>query len=169
MATEIERKYLVVDDSWRSAVSESIVMAQGYLNDLQAVESGAMKTSIRARIEGDVAKLNIKSGERGVERQEFEYDIPVADAHALLSLAVGGLIEKTRHIIPAGNGLKWEVDEFAGDNAGLIVAEIELPSADHVVEMPSWAGREVTDEIRFYNFSLADYPYKDWSAAEKEL
>lgn len=169
MATEIERKYLVVDDSWRSAVSESIVMAQGYLNDLQAVESGAMKTSIRARIEGDVAKLNIKSGERGVERQEFEYGIPVGDAHALLSLAVGGLIEKTRHIIPAGNGLKWEVDEFAGDNAGLIVAEIELPSADHAVEMPSWAGREVTDDIRFYNLSLADYPYKDWSAADKEL
>lgn len=169
MATEIERKFLVVNESWRSAVSESIAMAQGYLNDLQAVESGAMKSSIRARIEGDVAKLNIKSGERGVERQEFEYDIPVAEARSLLRLAVGGLVEKTRHVIPAGNGLKWEIDEFAGDNAGLIVAEIELPSTDHPVVLPSWAGREVTDEIRFYNLSLADYPYRDWSAAEKEL
>ena len=97
MGIEIERKFLLVDDAWRAAAHKVVPMAQGYLNDLAMVDSGAMQTSVRVRIEGESAFLNIKSREAGPSRQEFEYEIPLADARALLALCVGGRIDKHRH------------------------------------------------------------------------
>ena len=99
MPIEIERKFLVTSDAWRAAAHEVVPMAQGYLNDLATVDSGAMKTSVRVRIAGDEAFLNLKSRELGHTRQEFDYPIPVADARALLALCVGGVIDKRRHYV----------------------------------------------------------------------
>lgn len=166
MGIEIERKFTVIGDAWRGAAERSVRMAQGYLNDIGAVQDGRQKASVRVRIAGDEAFLNMKSRELGHTRQEFDYAIPVADAEALLALCVGGLIDKTRHYVRHA-GFVWEVDEFAGENAGLIVAEIELPSADTSFERPGWAGNEVTDELRYYNLALAERPYSRWSAEEK--
>lgn len=166
MGIEIERKFTVVGDSWRSQVEKSGRMAQGYVNDIAAMNAGTQKASVRVRIAGDAAFLNIKSRELGHTRQEFDYEIPVADAEALLKLCVGGLIEKTRHYVRHA-GFLWELDVFEGENSGLRVAEIELPSADTVFEKPDWAGREVTEELRYYNLALADYPYSRWRPEEK--
>jgi len=163
---EIERKFLVVGDGWREAAHKVAPMAQGYLNDLAAMDAGAMKASVRVRIAGDEAFLNLKSRELGHTRQEFDYPIPVADARALLALCVGGLVDKRRHYVEHA-GFLWEVDEFLGDNAGLVVAEIELPSADAAFERPAWAGREVTDSARYYNLALSTRPFAQWNPAER--
>ncbi|MGY8564946.1 CYTH domain-containing protein [Paracidovorax citrulli] len=161
MGLEIERKFLVTSDAWRAAVHAVIPMAQGYVNDTAAIESGAQKASVRVRIQGDTAFLNLKSREIGHTRQEFDYPIPVEDARALLALCVGGLIDKRRHLVRHG-GLLWEVDEFLGDNAGLVVAEVELEHADQPIDLPEWAGDEVTDDVRYYNLALAARPYTTW-------
>jgi len=161
MGIEIERKFLVTSDDWRAAAHAVIPMAQGYINDTAAMDSGAQKASVRVRIQGDAAYLNIKSRELGHTRQEFDYPIPVGDARDLLALCVGGLIDKRRHLVHHG-GLLWEVDEFLGDNAGLVVAEVELQSADQAFDRPGWAGAEVTDELRYYNLALASHPYSRW-------
>lgn len=161
MGIEIERKFLVTNDDWRAAAHAVITMAQGYINDTAAMDSGAQKASVRVRIQGDAAYLNIKSRELGHTRQEFDYPIPVGDARDLLALCVGGLIDKRRHLVHHG-GLLWEVDEFLGDNAGLVVAEVELQSADQAFDRPGWAGAEVTDELRYYNLALASHPYTRW-------
>lgn len=161
MGIEIERKFLVTDDSWRAAAHAVIPMAQGYINDMAAVDSGAQKASVRVRIQGEDAYLNIKSRELGHTRQEFDYPVPVSEARELLALCVGGLIDKRRHLVQH-DGLLWEVDEFLGDNAGLVVAEVELESADQVFAKPDWAGAEVTDELRYYNLALASKPYSQW-------
>ncbi|MEA5668866.1 CYTH domain-containing protein [Stenotrophomonas sp. MH1] len=161
MGIEIERKFLVTNDDWRAAAHAVIPMAQGYINDTAAMDSGAQKASVRVRIQGDAAYLNIKSRELGHTRQEFDYPIPVGDARDLLALCVGGLIDKRRHLVHHG-GLLWEVDEFLGDNAGLVVAEVELQSADQAFDRPGWAGAEVTDELRYYNLALASHPYTRW-------
>ncbi len=166
MAIEIERKFRVLDDGWRRHVVTSVRMAQGYINDMDALRAGRQNASVRVRIAGDQAFLNLKSREPGRRRQEFDYPIPVADAQALLALCVGGLIDKVRHYIPQ-DGLTWEVDEFGGDNAGLVVAELELPAVDTAFELPAWLGREVTEELRFYNLALAERPYSRWSAVEQ--
>ncbi len=166
MALEIERKFLVTSDDWRAAAREVVPMAQGYLNDLAAMDTGAMKASVRVRIQGDEAYLNLKSRELGHTRQEFDYPIPVGDARNLLALSVGGLVDKRRHYVDFG-GYLWEVDEFLGENAGLVVAEIELPSADAAFDKPAWAGREVTDSKRYYNLALASRPYSQWSESER--
>ncbi len=166
MAIEIERKFLVTGDGWRAAAHEVVPMAQGYLNDLAAMDTGAMKASVRVRIAGDAAHLNLKSRELGHTRQEFEYPIPVADARALLALSVGGLVDKRRHLVKVGGHL-WEVDEFLGDNAGLVVAEIELADADESFQRPDWLGVEVTDESRYYNLALASQPFSQWSAQQR--
>jgi len=158
---EIERKFLVTSDDWRAAAHAVIPMAQGYINDTAAMESGAQKASVRVRIQGDEAYLNIKSRELGHTRQEFEYPVPVNEARELLALCVGGLIDKRRYLVQH-DGLLWEVDEFLGDNAGLVVAEVELESADQVFARPDWAGAEVTDELRYYNLALASRPYTQW-------
>jgi|SRR5688500_12878067 len=166
MPIEIERKFLVTGDAWRHAAHEVIPMAQGYLNDLATVDSGAMRASVRVRIAGDAAFLNLKSRELGRTRQEFDYPIPVADARALLALCVGGAIDKRRHLVRHAGHL-WEIDEFLGDNAGLVVAEIELASADESFERPAWLGREATDAARYYNLALASRPYSQWSDDER--
>ena len=162
MGIEIERKFLLVGEDWRDAAHKIVPMAQGYLNDLAMVDSGAMQTSVRVRIEGEAAFLNIKSREAGPSRQEFDYEIPVADARALLALCVGGKIDKRRHFVTHEDHL-WEIDEFLGDNAGLVVAEIELDHADAAFERPDWLGSEVTDDPRYYNLALASHPYTRWA------
>jgi adenylate cyclase len=166
MGIEIERKFLVVGDAWRSTVQRSTRMAQGYLNDAQALAEGREHCSVRVRIAGEQAYLNIKSREIGPSRQEFEYPLPPADAQALLELCSGGLIDKIRHYVQVGAHL-WEVDEFLGDNSGLVVAEIELSTVDEAFERPDWAGREVTEHARYYNLALAEHPYTRWTELEK--
>jgi len=161
MAIEIERKFLVTGDGWRDAAHAVIPMAQGYINDMGALDRGTQQASVRVRIEGQGAALNLKSRTLGRSRQEFEYPIPVEDARALLALCVGGLIDKRRHLVQH-EGLLWEVDEFLGENAGLVVAEVELEHPDQVVSLPSWVGEEVTDDARYYNVALASTPYSQW-------
>lgn len=155
MATEIERKFLVKDDSWRREASDAVVMRQGYISEGE-------RASIRVRVQGDQAFLNIKSATLGVWRREYDYPIPLGDAEEILDhLCEGPLIEKTRyHVEHAGH--TWEVDVFEGDNAGLVVAEIELGSEDEVFEKPAWAGEEVSHDPRYYNVCLVKHPYKEW-------
>lgn len=155
MAKEIERKFLVAGDEWRPHVTESRLLRQAYLHtdDL---------SSVRIRIEDDdKAFLTVKSAIAGAIRNEYEYEIPVSDAQEMLALRVGSIVEKVRHIVPAGQ-LHWEIDEFEGDNAGLVLGEIELPLASHHVDLPSWISSEVTDDRRYYNASLAVRPYAHW-------
>ena len=161
MGIEIERKFLVTGDAWREAAHDVVPMAQGYINDNGAMERGEQKASVRVRIQGREAYLNLKSRELGHTRQEFDYPIPVEDAHALLALCVGGRIDKRRHLVRHAGHL-WEVDEFLGDNAGLVVAEIELDHAEEIFERPDWLGAEVTDDPRYYNLALASHPYGRW-------
>jgi len=163
---EIERKFLVTDDRWRTLAERTVPMAQGYLNDQDALESGRQQVSVRVRLEGDEARLNLKSRELGHTREEYDYRIPVEDARALLARCVGGLIDKRRHFVVHAGRL-WEVDEFLGDNAGLVVAEIELESADAPFERPPWLGVEVTDALRYYNLALAARPYSQWCEDER--
>jgi adenylate cyclase len=160
MATEIERKFLLVSDEWRQSVSRSESFRQGYL-------SNNPRASVRVRIADDKANLNIKGMTLGVIRPEYEYAIPLQDAVELLDqLCARPLIEKTRHFVEYGGKL-WEIDEFHGDNAGLVVAEVELESADETIAMPAWAGREVSHLERYYNVRLTQYPYSQWTAEER--
>jgi adenylate cyclase len=160
MATEIERKFLLVNDDWRAQADAGTPMRQGYLSPF-AVDVAA-KASVRVRIAGEQANLNIKSATLGVSRQEFEYPIPVDDANVLLdTLADGPLIEKTRYHVQHG-AHEWEIDVFAGDNQGLVVAEIELGAEDERFERPHWLGEEVSDDPRYYNVCLVKHPFKDW-------
>lgn len=166
MPIEIERKFLVISDAWRSHAHKVVPMTQGYLNDLDLLDSGAMRASVRVRIEGERAMLNLKSRELGTSRQEFDYPIPLADAHALLALCVGRLVAKRRHYVTHAGHL-WEIDEFDGDNAGLVVAELELQREDEGFEAPSWPGAEVTLLPRYYNLALAARPFSHWSDDER--
>jgi adenylate cyclase len=166
MGIEIERKFLVCDDSWRVATEHSEQMAQGYLIGAQALRDGAARASVRARLAGEQAWLNIKEATLGVERAEFEYAIPVSDARVLLDTLCDGVLEKVRHHVRV-DGVLFEVDEFLGDNAGLIVAEVELPAVDAPFPRPSWLGREVSALLRYYNVNLIEHPYGKWSAAER--
>jgi adenylate cyclase len=152
MATEIERKFLVNGTQWRNATGTRI--QQGYLNRDKA-------RTVRVRVRADQAFLTVKGLNQGASRAEFEYEIPLADAKELLKLSDGPIIEKTRYVV-VHEGSQWEVDEFEGDNSGLVVAEIELQSQDEPFNRPPWLGREVTDDNRYYNSSLASHPYRDW-------
>lgn len=155
MATEIERKFLVTSDAWRHGAGAGVAMRQGYL-------LGGGKSSVRVRVAGDEAWLNIKSATLGVTRSEFEYRIPVADADELLvTLCDRPLIEKVRYHVRHGDHV-WDVDVFAGDNDGLIVAEIELTDKDERFQKPAWAGDEVSDDPRYYNVCLVKHPYRKW-------
>jgi len=167
MGIEIERKFRVAGEGWRTEAERVQPMAQGYINDLAAVADRTQKASVRVRIEGGRAFLNLKSRELGHTRQEFDYPIPVADARELLALCVGGRVEKRRHYVRHAGHL-WEVDEFLGANAGLVVAEIELESAGEAFVRPDWLGAEVTDLPRYYNLALAGRPYSQWSPAERD-
>ena len=161
MSVEIERKFLVTGDGWRREVTRSEALRQGYLNTPQSC-------SVRVRLQGDMAFLNIKEAVMGRERLEFEYAIPVDEAVEMLDrLTVGPVLEKTRHRIER-DSVTWEIDVFQGENAGLVVAEIELESADQSFVPPDWLGREVTDEKRYYNVALSAYPYSRWTPEERE-
>lgn len=157
MAVEIERKFLLADESWRAAVQRTVPMTQGYL--------GGERCSVRVRIEGERAYLNVKSRTLGVRRSEYEFEIPRAEADAMLAEFCPERVEKLRHEVPWA-GRTFEVDEFRGDNAGLVVAELELEHEDAAFERPAWLGREVTGEARYYNVALARMPYARWRELE---
>ncbi len=152
MGTEIERKFLVTGDGWRRGKRSRL--SQGYL-------CASLDRSVRVRLEDGVGTLNVKGPAKGLARAEFEYRIPRKDAAALLTLCLRPLIEKTRTRVRFG-GLTWEVDEFFGDNAGLIVAEVELDRADRAVALPPWVGKEVSRDPRYLNASLLRRPYRTW-------
>ena len=155
MAVEIEHKFLVVNDNWRSQISRSVRYCQAYL-------SSAPTSSIRIRISDQHAWLNIKSATLGTQRLEYEYEIPLADANELLAnLCRKPIIEKTRHFIYHASHL-WEIDEFLGDNDGLIVAEVELQAVGEHFEKPDWLGQDVTEDKRYYNNNLVNHPYCQW-------
>ena len=157
MALEIERKFLVAGEYKSLAVSHSRI-TQGYI-------SSASGRTVRVRIRGDKGYLTIKgpSALGGLSRFEWEKEIPVSEAESLLAICEPGVIDKTRWLVPAGDGVHtWEVDEFHGDNEGLVMAEIELRSEDDVFEKPSWLGEEVTGDRRYYNSMLAKRPFRTW-------
>lgn len=152
MAIEIERKFLVINDAWR--IAPAVYFCQGYLNP-------SKERTVRVRVAGEVGYLTIKGVTTGATRHEFEYEIPLSEAKELLTLCEGPLIEKYRRKILYENFV-WEVDEFLGDNQGLVVAEIELASEEQFFNKPDWLGKEVTQEARYYNANLSKTPYLKW-------
>ncbi len=161
MGQEIERKFLVVGDCWRGAACGEL-MRQGYIPTQDA-------RTVRVRRVGDRAYLTLKGPAVGLVRPEFEYSIPVDDAQTILeTLCQPPLIEKVRHRLPLGN-IVWEIDEFWGDNRGLILAEVELTHADQEVDLPPWIGLEVTHDPRYQNSNLARHPFNSWQTGENDL
>lgn len=154
MGIEIERKFLVTGDGWRPQAASQTRFSQGYLSRDPA-------RTVRVRIAGEQAFLTLKGATTGATRAEFEYVVPVADAQQLLALCDGPVVEKIRHLCPF-EGMTWEVDEFLGANAGLVVAEIELESEDQPFAKPLWLGAEVTGDARYVNANLALRPYSSW-------
>jgi adenylate cyclase len=153
MGVEIERKFLVRSDAWRS-LGEPVLLRQGYLSSHKA-------RVVRVRIEGEQGVMTLKGQNVGAVRGEWEYPIPLADAAELLLLCEQPLIEKYRRRISHA-GHVWEVDEFLGVNAGLVVAEIELDAEAEAFALPDWVGAEVTDDLRYLNSSLIKHPYSAW-------
>jgi len=155
MGVEIERKYTVIGDAWKQNITGSDNIIQGYLANTD-------KCSIRIRSSSDKASINIKSMRIGIQRSEFEYPIPLDEAkHMLNSLCLQPVICKTRYYVSHVNDC-WEVDVFEGENAGLVVAEIELDEPDQVFDIPTWLGDEVSNDIRYYNVSLVENPFQNW-------
>ncbi|MCK4675994.1 MAG: CYTH domain-containing protein, partial [Gammaproteobacteria bacterium] len=153
-------KFLLKNDNWKTAVTETCVIKQGYL---QSGLESSQKSSVRIRISNQQANINIKSVELNMKRQEFEYEIPLDDAEQMLNtLCDDVVIEKTRHYVPYASHM-WEVDIFAGENTGLQMAEIELGSVDESFEIPDWIGDEVTNDKYYYNSHLLKAPYKMWN------
>ena len=159
MALEIERKFLVVGD-YQSAATQQVRITQGYLS----VDTGR---TVRVRRWGDSGFLTIKgaSTDNGLSRLEWEKEITLEEVQLLLPLCLPGIIDKTRWLVPCGD-FTFEVDEFHGDNAGLVVAEIELPSVDAIFDKPEWLGPEVTGDRRYYNSQLTKSPYCTWQTKE---
>ena len=154
--TETERKFLVLSDAFKAQAVASHRIKQGYI----ARDNG---NSVRVRIKDNTGILTIKGPSADdISRTEWEIEIPLADAEALLKLCHGGIIDKTRYIVPEASGRVFEVDEFYGDNEGLVMAEIELENADNPFEKPSWLGKEVTGDRHYYNSYLSLHPYKTW-------
>jgi CYTH domain-containing protein len=150
---EIERKYLVTNNNYKSGTP--IRISQGYICSEE-------NRVVRVRIKGDKAYLTIKNATIGFARNEYEYEISVADAEAMLhNTCQQPIIDKTRYILEY-KGFIWEVDEFHGDNEGLVVAEIELENKNQQFELPDFIGEEVTDDARYYNACLFKNPYKNW-------
>jgi adenylate cyclase len=148
MAKEIERKFLVASDGWRPDADAGSVFQQAYIVTMD-------DRSVRVRIaDGITAQMTVKVGRSAVMRDEFEYEIPLADAEGMIDLAVGIVIEKTRYRVPF-RGFVWEVDVYAGALEGLVIAEVEMASEDDSPDLPDWIGREVTGERRFSNQYLA--------------
>lgn len=155
MALEIERKFMVKNELWRENVESQARIMQGYL-------ANGDNATVRVRVKGNAAYLTIKGASAGISRSEYEYPIPVEDAEAMLQeLALFPAIDKVRYNVRSGGHL-WELDLFAGENEGLVMAEVELASEDEVFEIPEWAGEEVSSDPRYYNASLAQNPYKSW-------
>lgn len=155
MATEIERKFLLKDSSWKELADKGTHYSQGYL-------VGSEAASVRVRIQGERAYLNIKSATIDITRQEFEYEIPLDEASEMLNtLCEKPLIDKVRYLIKNDNHV-WEIDVFSGENEGLVVAEIELSDKEESFDKPEWLGEEVSDDVRYYNVCLVKNPYKDW-------
>ena len=153
MPLEIERKFLVTSDAWRTgAIGEEY--CQGYL-------SQNPNPTIRVRTQGNKAFLTIKGKPNGITRAEFEYEIPFAEAKELQQLCITPLVKKRRYKI-LHEGMTWEVDEFHGENEGLIVAEIELDDPETIIKIPAWIGQEVSEDQRYANSSLAIHPFKNW-------
>lgn len=164
MAVEIERKFLVKDDSWREGAKGQKYM-QGYMSrgDVATVRVRVTEKGAFLTIKGKPA---VKEGTISAAKLEFEYPVPVTDAQEMLNLLCQGpIIEKTRYCIEH-RGMTWEVDEFYGANAGLIMAEVELDSEDQEITLPSWIGREVTSDKRYYNASLSENAYSQWKDGE---
>ncbi len=159
MAAEIERKFLVADDSWRDG-SPGVRIAQGYL-------SQDPDRTVRVRLAGENAWLTIKGRTQGITRAEFEYAIPPAEARELLGLCLPSVIDKTRHEVRHG-GHVWEIDVFHGENEGLTVAEVELSDENDSPRIPAWAGAEVSDDARYFNSHLAANPFTRWPAISGE-
>lgn len=153
MGIEIERKFLVKEASWKADAEPGQVCRQGYLC------SGNGKT-VRVRVIGEQAFLTIKGPTSGISRAEFEYEIPVDDAEAMLALC-GDLVEKVRYFVRHA-GLQWELDVFSGANEGLVLAEIELESEHQHIDLPDWAGQDVSGDKRYYNAYLARHPFSLW-------
>ncbi|MBK5719708.1 CYTH domain-containing protein [Dysgonomonas sp. Marseille-P4677] len=155
MALEIERKFLVIGNYKQYAYADEEIV-QGYLSSIA-------ERTVRIRIKGDKAYITIKgiSNESGLSRYEWEKEIPVNEAHELIKLCEPGIIDKVRYYVRNGERT-FEVDEFRGDNDGLVIAEIELDSESEVFDRPTWLGDEVTGDIRYYNASLVKNPYKNW-------
>lgn len=155
MAMEIEYKFLVADDGWRVDADAGVSLRQGYLGGDEAL-------SIRVRTSGEHAWLNVKHGLSYTVRHEFEYPIPMEDAGYMLENVCGALVEKTRYEVRHAGHL-WEIDEFRGDNEGLILAEIELARVDERFERPAWVGANVSDDPRYLNQNLARHPFRRWT------
>jgi len=159
MPLEIERKFLVENDAWRAGARRREYLAQGYL-------AGSERCSVRVRVGDGHAWLNLKGRVHGATRLEYEYEIPVDEANEMLeALCALGRVEKWRHWVPHG-GHEWEVDEFLGENAGLVVAELELEDEAEPFARPPWLGPEVTHDLRYLNTNLARQPWRSWPAAE---
>jgi adenylate cyclase len=150
MAAEIERKFLVIGDAWQPD-SEGVKITQGYL-------SRDPDRTLRVRIAGERAWLTVKGRSKGITRAEFEYEVPLADAREMLNLCLPGMIAKTRHRVPHA-GHVWEVDVFHGENAGLVLAEVELADETDSPELPPWLGAEVSADPRYFNSCLAGVPH----------
>ena len=155
MAVETERKFLVSGDAWRS-LGTPVPYAQGYLARGNGV-------TVRIRIAGEKAFFTVKGPVEGISRPEFEYPVPIEDAREMLRLCKDPVIEKTRTRVPHVSHV-WEVDEFDGENLGLIIAEVELSSPEEEVALPPWVGIEVTGDPRYYNSNLAVHPFRDWQS-----
>jgi adenylate cyclase len=156
MGEELERKFLVVGEGWRQG-SQATDYRQGFLSTVP-------ERTVRVRVAGNRGWITVKGLAEGLRRPEFEYEIPVGDAQQMLErLCERPLIEKRRHRLTVA-GHVWEVDVFGGDNAGLVVAEIELRSEDESFEKPAWLGREVTGDPRYFNANLVVRPFRSWSA-----
>lgn len=161
MPIEIERKFLLASDDWRRVVSRSEAMVQGYL-----AGPPAARCSVRVRVAGEAASLNIKSLGTAIRRDEYEYAIPVDEARRMLDTLAADVIAKRRHYVGL-DGHIFEIDEFEGANAGLVIAEIELAREDAAFPRPRWLGREVSHLPRYYNLNLAVRPYAGWSESER--
>lgn len=154
MANEIERKFLLANDDWRKLVTDSFVLKQGYL-------STNPEATVRVRIKREKAMLTVKSKNIGIRRSEFEYEVPIDEAEEILQLCGDSPISKTRYIVNIESHT-WEIDEFVGANKGLLVAEIELTQENETFEKPTWLGKEVSDDARYYNSNLVTNPYTKW-------
>ncbi|MEO7916008.1 MAG: CYTH domain-containing protein [Dokdonella sp.] len=168
MAREIERKFLLANDDWRGLVERSQRMAQGYLAGPIDGVAKSPRCSVRVRIAGDAATLNIKSANGGIDRAEYEVPMKLTDGEEILATLCSTRVDKIRHYVNI-DGHEFEIDEFLGDNAGLIVAELELPSIDATFPRPAWLGIEVSLLRRYYNHDLAAHPYSQWSTNEHEV